>query len=257
MQRKLMACALLATVCQTQQASAEEVRVTPYRPTVTNSAGLSAPGWLELETGVARQNGKDGSYRNSMPYLAKLAFTPDFGVLLGGEAAVSEVAADKTRASGGGDTLLQLKHRFLLDADSNMSLGCEYGFKSPTAANGLGSGKTDYVVNGIFSKDIRGHSLDINLNATRLGDALAGESAYLYGLSGTVFRPLDDKWGVMAEVSGVMRKGTTAQSQVLAAVSYEWSNRLVLDAGLSAGISSAAHRVAVFAGMSMLLGQVR
>ena len=63
---------------------AEEVSVTPYRPTVTNSAGLSAPGWLELETGFVTQDNKDGSKQQALLYLTKLAFTPDFGVLIGG-----------------------------------------------------------------------------------------------------------------------------------------------------------------------------
>lgn len=243
-----------AMMCASLPAMSEEVRVTPYRPTVTNSAALSAPGWIELEAGVAAQFEKDGSRRNSIPYLAKLAFTPDFGVLLGGDAHVSRTA-DGARTSGRGDTTLMLKHRW--DMGSATALGCEYGFKSPTARSGLGSGKGDLLLNGIYSRDISGHALDINLNATKLGDALPGESAWQYGWSGTVFRPVDDKWGVMAEVSGTLRSGVAPQSQWLAAASYEWSSRLVLDAGLSAGISGASHRLALFAGMSMLLGQVR
>lgn len=244
---------LTSTVC-TAESAREDVKVTPYRPTVTNSATLSVPGWVELETGVIRQKASDGSHQSGIPYLAKMAITQDFGVLLGGDAFLAQVAADKARISGGGDTLLLLKHRFALDSDS--AFGCEYGFKAPTAAQGLGSGKSDYVLNGIFSKDIRGHALDINMNVTRLGDALVNESAYLYGWSGTVFRPVDEKWGVMAELSGTTRSGTLPQSQWLLAASYEWSSRLVLDAGVSSGIDSRSHRFALFAGMSMLLGKV-
>jgi len=244
-----------AMMSSAQWVLAQEVKVTPYRPTVTNSASLSEPGWLELETGVAAQHDKDGSRQSSLPYLAKFAITPDFGMLLGGDALVAQVAPDNSRASGFGDTALLLKHRLVLDSAS--ALGCEYGFKSPTAKNGLGSGKSDLLLNGIYSRDISGHALDINLNVTRLGDSLPGKSAYQYGWSGTLFRPLDDKWGVMAEVSGSVRHGVLPQNQWLLAASYEWSPRLVLDAGLSAGISSASHRVALFAGMSMLLGQVR
>lgn len=229
--------------------------MTPYRPTVTNPATLSAPGWVELETGVAAQNGKDGSHQNNLVYLAKFAITPDFGMLLGGDAYLSQTAANAARISGVGDTTFLLKHRFVMSEDA--ALGCEYGFKVTTASTGLGSGKTDLVLNGIYSRDIRGHALDINMNATRLGAATLNESAYQYGWSGTVFRPLDDKWGVMAELSGTMRKGVTPQNQWLVAASYELSRRVVLDAGLSAGISSASHRVALFAGMAMLLGQVR
>ncbi|MDH2916586.1 MAG: hypothetical protein PXX77_06875 [Gallionella sp.] len=236
-------------------ASAEEVSVTPYRPTVTNSATLSAPGWVELETGVSAQNNKDGSKQHSLMYLTKFALTSDFGVLIGGDAYLSQTDANAKRVSGVGDTTLLLKHRFVMNEDA--ALGCEYGVKAPTAATGLGSGKSDLVLNGIYSRNIRGHSLDVNVNVSKLGDAAANESAYEYGWSGTVFRPVDDQWGVMVEVSGTMREGFMPQSQWLAAASYEWSRRVVLDAGLSAGIDSASHRVALFGGLSVLLGQVR
>jgi hypothetical protein len=247
-------CVSSAMMCGSLPAMSQEVRVTPYRPTVTNSAALSEPGWVELEVGVASQQDRDGSRQNSLPYLAKLAFTPDFGVLLGGDAYVSQTA-NGTRTSGTGDTTLMFKHHLALDSAS--ALGCEYGFKSPTAKSGLGSGKSDLLLNGIYSRDISGHALDINLNVTKLGDALPDESAFQYGWSGTVFRPVDDKWGVMAELSGTQRSGAASESQWLVAASYEWSARLVLDAGLSAGIGTASPRVALFAGMSMLLGQVR
>ncbi len=234
---------------------AEEVSVTPYRPTVTNSAGLSARGWFELETGFITQDNKDGSKQQSLLYLTKLAFTQDFGVLIGGDAYASQTDANANRVSGVGDTLLLLKHRFVLNDDA--ALGCEYGFKAPTAATGLGSGKRDFVLNGIYSRNLRGHTLDVNMNVAKLGDALANESAYQYGWSGTVFRPIDDQWGVMVELSGTTRKGFAPTNQWLVASSYALSNKIVFDAGLSAGISSAAHRVALFGGVSMLLGQVR
>lgn len=235
--------------------SAEEVSVTPYRPTVTNSAGLSAPGWLELETGVIAQNNKDGSKQQALVFLAKLAFTPDFGVLLGADADVSRTDVDTNRVSGTGDTAFFLKHRFVMNDDA--ALGCEYGFKAPTTTTNLGGSKRDLVLNGIYSRNIRGHSLDMNMNVTKLGDALASESAYQYGWSGTVFRPVDDKWGVMVELSGTARNGSIPENQWLVAGSYALSNKVVFDAGLSAGINSVSHRVALFGGVSMLLGKVR
>ncbi len=235
--------------------SAEEVSVTPYRPTVTNSATLSAPGWVELETGVITQNNKDGSKQQALVYLTKLAFTPDFGVLIGGDAYAAQTDANNNRISGVGDTMLLLKHHFVMNEDA--ALGCEYGFKAPTAATGFGSGKSDLVLNGIYSRNIRGHSLDVNMNIAKLGDAMANESAYEYGWSGTLFRPIDDKWGVMVELSGTARKGFLPANQWLLASSYALSNKVVLDAGLSAGINGVSHRVALFGGVSMLLGKIR
>lgn len=252
----LIPCVFTAMIGFSAAGWSQEATVTPYRPTVTNSASLPIPGWIELEMGGMVREGKDGSRQNSLPYLAKLAFTPDFGVLLGGDAYVSQTT-NSTKVSGTGDATLLLKHRLLLDEETASALGWEYGFKAPTATRGLGSGSRDVMLNGIFSKDISGHSLDINLNVMKLGGIPSGESAYQYGLSATVFRPLNDKLGVMAELSGTMRRGQSAQNQWLVAASYALSPKLVIDAGLSAGISSASHRLALFAGVSMLLGQVR
>jgi hypothetical protein len=252
MKRALLLCLAIGLA---SPVAAEEVSVTPYRPTVTNSAALSAPGWVELETGMIAQNNKDGSKQQALLFLTKLAFTPDFGVLIGGDAYGSQTDANANHVSGVGDTTFLLKHRFEMNDDA--ALGCEYGFKAPTAATGLGSGKSDLVLNGIYSRNIRGHSLDVNMNIAKLGDALAHESAYQFGWSGTVFRPLDDKWGVMIELSGTTRKGFTPENQWLVAGSYALSNKVVLDAGLSAGINSASHRIALLGGVSMLLGKIR
>jgi len=250
--RGLLVCA--ATALFAAAAAAEEVSVTPYRPTVTNSAGLSAPGWLELETGLLQQVETDSARQRALPYLLKFAFTSDFGVLLGGDALLAQRAADGSRMSGGGDTSLLLKHRYALET---AELGLEYGFKAPTAAKGLGSGERDYTLNGIYSRNFGQHELDSNFNVTRLGDALPGESPYEYGFSATVFHALKNGWGGMVELSGTARSGTLPQSQWLVAANYEWSPRLVLDVGLSSGIDKRSHRYAVFAGMSMLLGKVR
>lgn len=66
-------------------AADSEPSVTPYRPTVSNPADLSEPGWLELEMGAQRIEGGADHRRDSMPLLAKLAFTENWGILVGSE----------------------------------------------------------------------------------------------------------------------------------------------------------------------------
>ena len=53
--------------------------VTPYRPSVSTPAALSAPGWLEVEVGALRARGSEDSRRDSLPYSLKLAFSEDWG----------------------------------------------------------------------------------------------------------------------------------------------------------------------------------
>ncbi|MGZ5817443.1 MAG: transporter, partial [Burkholderiaceae bacterium] len=82
----------------------EEAGVTPYRPSVSSPAQLPVAGQLELEYGGLSSK-TDGMRRNSLPYLLKLAFNKDWGILFGGEAYVSQKDdATGLRARGLGDT---------------------------------------------------------------------------------------------------------------------------------------------------------
>lgn len=236
---------------------AEELpSVTPYRPTVSNPASLSQPGWLEIEAGLNSSQASDNSRRGNLPYLLKFAYTDNFGVLLGGDAYIDQTDQAGSKLSGAGDTLLMLKQKFAESKDGKSAFGVEYGFKSPTAKEGLGSGKTDYLVNGIYSTELSGNTIDLNVNYTELGEALPGESRQQWGWATTWSRPLNDIWGVAAELSGYTRQGAQSSSQFLGALSYNMSRRVVWDAGFSAGLTPAAPTWSVFAGVSILAGKL-
>lgn len=234
----------------------EPPSVTPYRPTVSNPAALSQPGWLEVETGWNSSKATDNSSRGNLPYTLKFAFTDSFGVLLGGDAYIEQTDSAGEPLRGAGDTLLLLKQKWTQNDADNAAFGIEYGVKSPTAKKGLGSGKTDYLVNGIYSTELSGHTIDLNLNLTVLGDAQVGEEHQQWGWAATWSRPLNDAWGIAAELSGSMRQGTDSSSQFLAALSYAMNRRVVWDAGFTSGISPAAPKWSVFAGVSVLAARL-
>jgi len=144
----------------------DEPGVTPYRPTVSTPASLSEPGWLELELGGQRTRGGDSARRDSTPYTLKYAFTPDWGVRVGGDAWIRELSTDGFRVSGFGDTAVIGKRRFARSETS--AFGLEGGVNFPTAKDGLGSGKADYLLNGIHSADWGVFHTDINLGMTLL-----------------------------------------------------------------------------------------
>ena len=73
-------CGLIATATADDAPGA-----TPYRPTISNPAELSAPGWLELEMGWNHQNNRSDR-RQALPYTAKLALDEEWGILVSGEA---------------------------------------------------------------------------------------------------------------------------------------------------------------------------
>ncbi len=240
--------------------AANEVSVTPYRPTVSNPAALPEPGWLEVETGLNRQKQPDGSRQTSLPYLLKYAFSPDFGILLGGDAHVRKIDANGKHLSGMGDTLLMLKHRWALgEGDDAPALGLEWGIQSPTAKSELnsGSGKTDYLINGIYSTQIEGNTIDLNLGATQLGIHETGSSRTKWTWASTISHPLNENWSIAGELSGTARHGSPPENQALFAVAYNLSKRVVIDAGMSVGLSNAAADHNYFVGVSFLLEKLR
>ncbi|HEY2463086.1 MAG TPA: hypothetical protein VGI32_03430, partial [Steroidobacteraceae bacterium] len=84
----LLALAVITNAAGADAIAAEVPVVTPYRPSVSTPAALSAPGWLETEAGVLSSDGGEPARRESLPYTFKYAFSPDWGIRLQGEALV-------------------------------------------------------------------------------------------------------------------------------------------------------------------------
>lgn len=238
-----------AVLCQ----AADAPSATPYRPTVSNPAELSEPGWLEAELGGLRARGGDDGRRDSVPYLVKFAFSRDWGVLLGGDAHVAVI--DGGRLSGAGDTSLTLKHR--IGVDDVSAFGIEAGAKAPTAKSGLGSGKSDYTLNGIYSRDIGDYRIDLNFNVTRLGAVGMVEGHSQRGWAASLSRGLNERWSLAGELSGTTRRGVSDTAQFLVATSYNSSKRVAWDAGAAFGLTRATPDWSIFAGVTVLIGQLR
>lgn len=243
----LSLCAVMAT------SHAQDDAVLPYRPSVSSPAQLPTPGQLEFETGVLSTKSSD-SRRGSVPYTFKLAFNQEWGVLLGGEGYVSDREDGSPRQRGIGDTTLVLKRAFLIDDAT--ALGLELGAKAPTAKDTIGSGKSDYSINGILSRDFGDVHLDANLNATRLGAYDAGTGRTQAGWSTSFSTPVSEKWGVTGEVSGMHRDHLQNTGQLLAAAAYSPSKRLVFDFGVARGLTSASQDWSLFGGVTLPLAKL-
>ena len=236
----------------------ERPDVTPYRPTVTTPAALSAPGWLEGEFGgqfLHDGGADDATRRASLPYALKYAFSEDWGVRVQGEGLV-HVKSDGVRETGIGDTQLVVKRRFAVNESS--AFGLEAGALFPTARPALqsGSGKTDYSLNGIYSVDLAGWHADANLIGTRLGARDDGVSRWQKLGALAVSHPLTDRWQLAGEFAATRQSGSPTQAQFLGAVSYSLRHDIVLDAGAVRGLNRASPSWQGFAGMTILLGRV-
>ncbi len=233
----------------------DEPSTTPYRPSVSTPAALSAPGWLEVEAGLDHSH--DGSARrDSIPTTLKLAFTPDWGVRISADSWVHQ-RDETTRSSGIGDTGIVLKRRFAID--DAQAFGLEAQATVPTARRGLGSGsgKADYGVNAIYSADFASNwHTDINLLGTRLGriEPTASRMQWLWAAS--LSHAFDDRWSMGGEFSGTRQRGAADSSQFLVAVSYNLSKRLTLDAGAARGLRSGPPSWSAFTGFTWLAAKL-
>jgi hypothetical protein len=219
--------------------------VSPYRPSVSSPALLPVTGQLEFELGLLRMK-QDNVRRDSLPYLLKLAFNKEWGVLFGGEAQVINRMDRATTQRGFGDLNLVLKRAFVNEDGS--AFGVEFGSKIATAKASIGSGKNDFVLNGIYSRDLDAVHMDLNLNLTHLGSVEAGSSSKQKAWSASFSTPINDKWGVTGEVSGTQRRGSASTAQTLLALTYSPHHRLTIDFGVVKGLSKGAPDFTLFSG---------
>lgn len=235
----------------------QDVAVTPYRPTVSTPAALSAPGWLEVEAGLQAVDAGAATHRDSVPYAIKLAFSPDWGVRIGGETWVRNPVAPGDQVTGVGDTSLVLKRRFAVNEQS--AFGVEIGVAAPTARAGAhsGSGTTDYTATGIYSTDFA-HSLhaDINLGLTQLGSADPATSRRQALWAAALQDGLSDRWGLVAELSGTRQSGVRATAQILAGATYSPGKRVTWDLGMVHGMTATTPTWSVFVGTTFLVSRL-
>ena len=237
--------ALLAVHLAPAAAAPNGDAITPYRPSVSSPAQLPVAGQLELELGGMHARSGD-SRLSSLPYQLKLAFNAEWGVLLGGEAQVWQYDG-VDHARGVGDTSVVLKRAWTLDEAT--AFGTELGVKLATAKDTIGSGRADYSVNTIYSRDLGAVHLDANLNATRLGRVDVGTSRTQVGLSASFSTPLSEHWGITGEVSGTHRGGVDNTLQLLAALAYSPTKRLTFDIGIARAPQPSPAGTSVFAGV--------
>ena len=248
-----LAISALLLAALSAHAEDEKPAATPYRPSVSTPAQLSAPGWLEIEGGLWRQLGS-GAQRNSLPWTAKLAFSDDWGVRVGGEAWVRQTDELGQTLAGNGLTGVVLKRRFAVDEQS--AFGLEFGATLPTGRTGIVSGKSDVGLNVIYSADLGEWHTDLNLLATHLGAADPGSSRTQSAWAASLSRPVGDALGVVGEFAGTHQGGAGSSAQFLLAGSYSVTRSLVLDAGLARRVSGGAPTWQAVAGFTWVAAKL-
>ncbi len=242
---------IAGVIVQTDGAHAEELRATPYRPTVSSPADLPAPGFLEVEFGGARTRDRSDQTRTtSLPTLFKFAINEDVGVLLGGDAHIAQRDANGTTLRGAGDSIAALKLR--REVTSKSAVGVELGARFATARTGLGQPGTDYTGTGVYSVEFGDYNIDLNVGGTHVGRINPGEGRYRINGALALGAPIAGPFRLAVEVSGAARRGTTGSGQALAAVTWEVHRKLILDVGFARGLDRSKAET-VFVGLTWLI----
>ena len=225
--------------------------VTPYRPTISNPAELSAPRHLEIEAGFEHGSGAGLAKHLAAPVTLKYALNEDWGVLLN-SGWLYEDSRDGPLLDGWNSTSLLIKHRHLLN--DAQALGIEFGLATPADAGHFTQGQPDLLLNTIYSVDIDKTRVDANLGFTRLGDTETSIDRHQYQWALAVSHPVTDDWSLAAEWAGNVREGSSAYNQLLLCAAYGLSRTIVIDMGGAYGLSGdSAATQNVFMGVSWLI----
>jgi hypothetical protein len=197
---------------------------------VTSTAEIPAPGQLLLEIGGVRE--RAGPARGTLvPYEFKLGLTKEWGAYLGGDGYVSLRDEAGVRTQGGGDTTLGVRRIWQLDDDSANGLMFEANL--PTASRGLGSEKTDYLVNGLVTRRYGRLSMDLNGYVRRFGEVEPGISRQRPGLAAAFGLLVAKRLTAIAEVSVWHQRGIQSNRQLLYELQYAPTDSVTIEAGAS------------------------
>ena len=120
------------------------------------------------------------------------------------------------------------------------------------AALCIGSGKSDYSLNAIYSADLGRLHTDLNVVATRIGAVDPGARRTQMLWAASLSASLSERWGVVGELSGTRQRGVGSTSQLLVAASCNVSKRVSLDAGFARSLRSGVSDRTFFTGVTVL-----
>jgi hypothetical protein len=257
---------LLACLCggpmagQVNEAKPEHPAVNPGRPTLTDPASLTAPGWLEAEFGL--QRALQGSMQLTTPLLLKLT---------GGnnrlEYRLATDGYNRQRSDMGGhpdglgDTYAALHCLLTRQGPHSWDTAARVTVKIPTASGrrGVGSGRTDYSLLLLASRDFTPmFHVDANLGWSMLGrQAIGGFDHQVFASLSTTAPLPHSRWSYTNEIAWFSAiPGQGDQLTTMHGFSYAARPWEVWDIAANYGLSRGAPRWQVLVGRTFFLGRL-
>jgi hypothetical protein len=224
------------------------------RPLTTDDAGTVEKGKFQFETGFdfTRQDNHDREISPSLTISYGLLEKMDVGI---GSGYLFVRPKEGENENGFGDTELKLKYRLLDERGWMPSFAVTGNLKIPTASEskGLGSGKTDFGINTIVTKNLsKRWVIHLNFGYTFLGEHEVNNE---FNYSAAAQFILSDKWALVGEIVGVNnfngRKGDDPISGLLGTY-YLISENVIWDAGVEIGMNKAAPDFRLTTGLTLL-----
>jgi hypothetical protein len=252
---------MLLAASRGADAQSDEDAVNPDRPDVTNGTHIVDVGLVQIEFGGLYTRDTPGPRAISSPLTARVGIFDWLEARIGTDGVMTQ-ADGESRATGFGNVQLGAKLRLWADPGGVPVLSILPTINLPTANSekGLGSGDTDLTVIWLTGTDIgkRAH-IDVNYGIGSIG-AGAGRPHFAQHLaSASLSCALTARWNPYIETFWLSRQDPESGSATFvdAGAIYMVSMRFAIDGGLQIGLRPSASYIALFSGISVVVGQAR
>jgi hypothetical protein len=250
-----LACGLFFCAARghTQTTPPDTPAANPARPTVSNPATLTPPGYLQFETGVlgAMHSGEFSSLVG-ISEVIKLSVAKRLELLAASGPFVHSTT-DGVSANGTAEVFLGMQAVAYRGQDARPTLAFSY-FRRIYGGNtpdlDVGSPRNSLIA--LASADVKGFHYDANVLLNEVGEGSVHRAQFAQTLS--ISHPIGERFTLAGEIwhfsQPFLRSNAVGN---LWAVSYTVRPNLVLDGGFNHGLTSTSTRWEVFAGFTYLL----
>jgi hypothetical protein len=255
--RLAIACVLVLVTVATGRS---QDTIEPDRPDVTNGTHIVDVGLLQIEIGGTFTHSSSSQHSFGTPFTGRIGVTEWLEARFGTDGLLTQ-SDGIAHASGIGNTQVGAKLRLWSDPGGVPVLSVLPTVNLPTAdsGKGLGSGSPDYQVAVLTGTDIRRHGhVDVNYGIGEIGGDNGGPHFVQHLVSVSASAAVSDNWNPYAECFWFSRQDRNGGpvTAIDAGAIYELGAHYAVDGGMQVGVSHQAPGLAVFGGLSIIVGNI-
>jgi hypothetical protein len=238
----------------------DEPSIEPDRPDVTNGTHIVGVGLVQIEAGGTFGRPVPGQRTFSSPVTARIGVLEWLELRVGTDGLLMQ-SDRNTRISGIGNLQAGAKLRLWADESGAPVLSILPTVNLPTAsvAKGFGSGDPDYTIVLLTGTDLgpRAH-VDVNYGIGAIGAGRRSAHFVQHLVSASASVSAARGWDPYFEAFWFSRQDPDAgaSSAIDFGTIYTMTRRVAIDGGVEFGTSHAAPDVQVFAGVTLVLGEM-